>query len=83
MAAEDAMNRSNNKRSGFEEFKEIEEFEEDDQPTDVDQQRFWEKDKEAPKRTPIRRKNRTRIGGFEQKHKRDDKRKNNPLKYDW
>ena len=68
------MNRSNNKRS---EFEESEEFKEDDQPVDEDRQRFWEKDKEAPKRTPIRRKNRTRIGGFQQK------RKNNPLKYDW
>ena len=80
------MNRSNNKRSDVEEseeFKETEEFEEDDQPADIDQQRFWEKDKEAPKRTPIRRKDRSRIGGFQQKHKRDDKRKNNPLKYDW
>jgi hypothetical protein len=74
MPAKDAMNRSDKMRA---------EFEDDEQPADVDQQGFWERDKEAPKRTPIRRKDRPREGGYQQKHKRDDKRKNNPLKYDW
>jgi hypothetical protein len=71
------MDRSDKERS------ELEEFEEDDQPADADRQQFWERDTEAPKRTPIRRKDRNRINGFQQKHKREDKRKNNPLKYDW
>lgn len=71
------MNRSDKKRSDFEEF------EEDDRFTDADRQQFWERDTEAPKRTPIRRKDRSRTNGFQHKHKRDDKRKNNPLKYDW
>lgn len=74
------MNRSDKKRS---EFEESEEFEEEDQLADGDRQHFWEREGEAPKRTPIRRKDRNRINGFQQKHKRDDKRKNNPLKYDW
>ena len=77
MTAEDAMNRNDKKNIEFEEF------EDDDQPADLDQQRFWERDKNAPKRTPIRRKDRTRTNGFQQKQKRDDKRKTNPLKYDW
>jgi hypothetical protein len=80
MTAEDAMNRSDKKRT---EFEELEEFEEDDQRSDADRKDFWEQDGEAPKRTPIRRKDRTRINGFQQKHKRDDKRKNNPLKHNW
>ena len=77
MTAEDAMNRSDKKRSEFDDF------EEDDQPDEPDRQRFWEQDKEAPKRTPIRRKNRAREDDFAPKPKRDDKRKNKPLKYDW
>ena len=71
------MNRSDKKSS------ELEDLEEDDQLADVDQQDSWESDKEAPKRTPIRRKNRPRVDDFEPKNKRDDKRKNKPLKYDW
>jgi hypothetical protein len=71
------MNRSDKKSSEFEDL------EEDDQLADVDRQDFWESDKEAPKRTPIRRKNRTRVDDFEPKNKREDKRKNKPLKYDW
>jgi hypothetical protein len=71
------MNRSDKKSS------ELEDLEEDDQLADVDRQNFWESDKEAPKRTPIRRKNRPRVDDFEPKNKRDDKRKNKPLKYDW
>lgn len=74
------MSRSDKKRF---EFEDLEEFENDDQFDDGGRQDFWDSDKEAPKRTPIRRKDRGRISGFQQKHKRDDKRKNNPLKYDW
>ena len=71
------MNRSHKKSSDFEDLKE------DDQLADVDRQDFWESDEEAPKRIPIRRKNRSRVDDFEPKNKRDDKRKNKPLKYDW
>ena len=74
------MNRSDKKRSEFEDW---EGFEGDDQLEDADPQDVWESDKEAPKRSPIRRKNRPRMDDFEPKHKREDKRKNKPLKYDW
>jgi hypothetical protein len=71
------MNRSHKKKSEFENHAE------DDQFADGDRQDFWESGEEAPKRTPIRRKNRARVDDFEPKNKRDDKRKNRPLKYDW
>lgn len=75
------MNRSHKKSS---EVEDREEFDGDDQIADADPKNFWERDKEAPKRTPIRRKDRSRMDDeFEPKHKRDDKRKNKPLKYDW
>ncbi len=63
------------------------ESEDDAQLTDADQKDPWARDGDAPKRSPMRRKNRAQTGGFEQKHKRDgkrdDKRKNSRLKYDW
>ena len=63
------------------------EFEDDEQITDEDQKDSWAKEVDAPKRSPMRRKDRSQTGGFEQKHKRDDKRdekrKNSRLKYDW
>ena len=74
------MNRSDKKKS---EFEDGEGFDVDDQPGDADPQDLWESNKEAPKRTPIRRKNRPRMDEFEPKHKREDKRKNKSLKYDW
>jgi len=77
------MKRSDKKRSEVDEFSEADEFEEDGEPADTGRQHSWERDTEAPKRTPIRRKDRNRTNGFQHKQKRDDKRKNNPLKYDW
>jgi hypothetical protein len=75
------MNRSHKKRS---EVEDREEIDGDDPIANADPKNFWERDKEAPKRTPIRRKDRSRMDDeFEPKHKRDDKRKNKPLKYDW
>jgi len=74
------MNRSDKKKSDFEDW---EGFDGDDQLGDDPPQDSWKNDREAPKRTPIRRKNRSRMDEFEPKHKRDDKRKNKPLKYDW
>ena len=63
------------------------ESEDDEQLTDEDQKDPWAKEVDAPKRSPMRRKDRSQTGGFEQKHKRDDKRdekrKNSRLKYDW
>jgi hypothetical protein len=79
---------SQSSKSGFEsEF----ETEENAQPSGEDPQDRWANQRDAPKRSPMRRKDRARAGGFELKHKRDekrdekrdDKRKNSRLKYDW
>lgn len=63
------------------------ELDDDAHLTDADPKDPWARDWDAPKRSPMRRKNRAQAGGFEQKHKRDDKRddkrKNSRLKYDW
>jgi hypothetical protein len=91
------MNQSGKKRFEFEDDAQLTdedqndkkqlEFEDDAQITDADQTNPWAREGDAPKRSPMRRKNRAQTGGFEQKHKRDgkrdDKRKNSRLKYDW
>jgi hypothetical protein len=57
------------------------EFEEEYRPIDSYQQQFSELDIDFPKKSPMRRKSKRREGGFQPKHRRDEKKINFRLKY--
>ena len=60
-------------------------IEEEYSPIESNQQHFSEIGIDSPKQFPMRRKNKQRIGGVQQKHKRGEKKINSRLKYqiDW
>ena len=56
-------------------------FEEEYSPIEFNQQQFPEIGIESPKQFPMRRKNKQRMGGVQQKHKREEKKISSRLKY--
>ena len=63
----------------------ISHFEEKYSGSESNQQQFSEIGIDAPKQLPMRRKSRQRMGGNQQKHKRNEKKINSRFKYqiDW
>jgi len=57
------------------------EFGENYSPIDSNLQLSPEIDSDSPKQSPMRRKNKQRIGGVQQKHKRNEKKISFRLKY--
>ena len=49
-------------------------FEEENSPIKSNQQQFSEMGLDSPKQFPMRRKNKQRMGGVQQKHKRKEKK---------
>ena len=59
----------------------ISDFEEDYGPIESNHQQFSEIGIDSPKQFPMRRKNKQRMGGVQQKHKRNEKKIRSRLKY--
>jgi len=55
--------------------------EEEYSQSESNQQQFSEIGTDAPKQFPMRRKNKQRMGGVQQKHKRNEKKISSKLKY--
>lgn len=59
----------------------ISDFEEQFSHIESNQQQFSETAIDFPKQSPMRRKNKQRMGGVQQKHKRNEKKISSRLKY--
>jgi hypothetical protein len=59
----------------------VRDFEEEYNPIEFIQQQFSEIGLDSPKQFPMRRKNKQRVGGVQQKHKRNEKKISSILKY--
>lgn len=59
----------------------ISDFEEDYSPIESNHQQFSEMGIDSPKQFPMRRKNKQRMGGVQQKHKRKEQKIISRLKY--